>query len=271
MFAAIGNFFGGIFSVGIGFFYDLTGSYGFALILFTIALEIILLPLNLYQTKQTKKMNDMQPLQKELEKKFKKDPQRYNQELAKLYRDHNVKPLMTCLPLFIQLPILYSLFYALRNMQFNEGFLFIADLGQTPQGVEAYILAILAAGSTYISTKTMPTYQNKQTQGMGSTMLFIMPIMMGVFSFSISAGVSLYWIVRNLFTIVKQTVLNLQSKKEEATNQQEQAYEAMAQKEAKAEKKARHARERAAAAGEEVIDVDRDVVIEADSDDGDGE
>lgn len=203
---AIGSFFRSI----LEFFYGFTGSYGLSIILLTVLFELILLPLNIKQTHQMNKMNELQPQIKELEKKYKKDPQKYNMEVAKLYQENHVNVFMGCLPMLIQLPILLALFYALRGMHFGEGFLFIKDLGAAPTGSESYILAALAAVTTFLSNKMTTNAQTSNANGssMTAVMNIMMPLMMGWFTFQISAGVALYWIVRNIFAIIKQLVMN---------------------------------------------------------------
>jgi len=190
------------------FFRSFLGNYGLAIILLTVCVELVTLPLNIKQTQQTIRMNKIQPELKALEQKYaKKHPEKYNREVQRLYRENNINVMMGCLPTLIQLPFLFCLYYALRDSNFGEGFLFIKDLGANPVGLEAYILCILAAGSTFLVSKLSSTGSSSNPGSMGTSMLIVMPLMMGWFAFQVSAGVSLYWILRNIFAIIKQLVM----------------------------------------------------------------
>ncbi|GAE89247.1 YidC/Oxa1 family membrane protein insertase [Acetivibrio straminisolvens] len=91
------------------------GSYGLAIIIFTIFVKLLLLPLSIKQYKSSMKMQEMQPLIQEIQRKYKNDPQMQNQELLKIYKEHNFSPASGCLPALIQLPIMVSLYYVIRE------------------------------------------------------------------------------------------------------------------------------------------------------------
>ncbi len=133
-----------------------------------------------------------------------------------LYKEHNVNPLGGgCLPLLVQLPILFALFQVLRdpaNYVFTpetydavgKSFLWIKDLSATSSFSDpiTYILPVLAAVTTFYQTKMMtPAKSDNSSQ---NTMNTIMPLMIGYFSFSFPAGVAMYWVLSNMFQIVQQ-------------------------------------------------------------------
>lgn len=95
--------------------FDFTGSYGYAIILFTILTKVLLLPVNIKQTQSTKKMNEINPKMKEIQTKYKGNPEKMNEKLMELYKEHNYNPASGCLPILIQLPIIIALFGVLQN------------------------------------------------------------------------------------------------------------------------------------------------------------
>ncbi len=94
----------------LGFIYDFVGNYGWSLIIFTIFIKLILLPLGLKQQKSTTKMQQIQPKVAEIQKKYENDQQKLSEETMKLYKEYGVNPAGGCLPLLIQLPILFGLY-----------------------------------------------------------------------------------------------------------------------------------------------------------------
>lgn len=106
IFSPIYSFFGGI----LKFFYDISGNYGVAIILFTLAVNVILLPLTWKQQKSTTKMQSIQPELKKIQQKYKNDKEKLNMEMMKLYKDNDINPMGGCLPLLIQLPIIFILY-----------------------------------------------------------------------------------------------------------------------------------------------------------------
>ncbi|MEE1042874.1 MAG: YidC/Oxa1 family membrane protein insertase [Clostridia bacterium] len=106
MFAPIYSFFGAI----LHFFYNLFGNYGLALIGFTFVVNIVLLPLTWKQQKSTTKMQAIQPELTKIQEKYKNDKEKLNTEMMKLYQDNNINPMSGCLPLLIQLPIIFILY-----------------------------------------------------------------------------------------------------------------------------------------------------------------
>ncbi|HHV28526.1 YidC/Oxa1 family membrane protein insertase [Acetivibrio mesophilus] len=91
------------------------GSYGLAIILFTIFVKLLLLPLTIKQYKSSAKMQEIQPLIQEVQRKYKNDPELQSQEMMKIYKEHNFSPTSGCLPTLIQLPIMFSLYYVIRE------------------------------------------------------------------------------------------------------------------------------------------------------------
>lgn len=179
---------------------NLTNSYGVAIIVVTLAIRMALYPLTLSQTKSMAAMKELQPLLKEVQEKYKGDPKEIQQRQMELYKEHKVNPLGGCLPMLVQLPFLWAFFQVLQSIEAVPAaqFLGLWDLSQKDP---YYIFPILAAGSTYwqmTMTATDPSQKG---------MMLVMPIMIGVFSLNFPAGLVLYWVVSNLFSIGQQAYI----------------------------------------------------------------
>ncbi|HZX46596.1 MAG TPA: YidC/Oxa1 family membrane protein insertase [Clostridia bacterium] len=197
------------------YIYDIVNSYGLSIVVFTILVKLILLPLTIKQTRSMKQMQELNPKIKALQKKYGHDKQKLNEKTVELYRQHNVNPFASgCLPILIQLPVLFALFQVLRLPEVyvftpetyetvGKSFLWIKDLSASSSFSDpiSYILPILAAVTTYYQSKMATP---KGAEGTQSTMNVVMPLMIGYFSFSFPAGVTLYWVLSNLFQIVQQ-------------------------------------------------------------------
>lgn len=99
----------------LAFFYNVIPSYGVAIILLTVLVRVVLLPLTIKQTRSMQAMQSLQPKVKELQRKYKGNRQKLNEETMKLYKEHQVNPLGGCLPLLLQLPVFFALFSVLRS------------------------------------------------------------------------------------------------------------------------------------------------------------
>jgi YidC/Oxa1 family membrane protein insertase len=188
----------GIMGQGLDTLYQMTGSYGIAIILLTLVIKIITLPLTFSQTRMTKKMALLNPELDELKKKYKNNPEKLNRETVELWRKHNINPATGCLPMLLQLPFFIAFLGMLRNFVYtgSDQFLWLKLAEPDPY----YILPVLAAVTTYL--------QMKQTTSPGDvtqkSMLSFMPVMIGVFSLRFVAGLTLYWVASNVFTIIQQ-------------------------------------------------------------------
>ena len=182
-------------------------SFGLTIIIFTVIIRMILLPLSVKQLKSTAKMGAIQPEMKKVQAKYKSDPQKAQQEVMKLYKENGVNPMGGCLPMIIQMPILFALFYVFNTLNMKgAGFLWMPDLTKPDP---MYILPILSTVTTYFSSKLMqpPTTdgaQSKQT----STMNTGMAIFMGFMSMKMKGALVLYWVINNLIQVVQTLVIN---------------------------------------------------------------
>lgn len=190
--------------------FDFTGSYGYAILLFTLLTKILLLPINIKQTQSTKKMNEISPKMKEIQTKYKNNPEKMNEKLMELYKEYNYNPASGCLPLLIQLPIIIALFGVLQNptkfvftpeefAAISKSFWWLADLGKPDQ---FYILPVLSAVTTYLQTAMLSAKGNVDSSM--KTMNTIMPLMIGYFTLKFPSGIALYWVFGNILTIIQQ-------------------------------------------------------------------
>ena len=210
------------------------GAYGVAIIILTILIRLALAPLQQFQLVTQRKtmveQRKLAPQVADLRKKHKKDPQKLNAEMMKLYQEHGVNPLgglVGCLPLVVQLPILTALYYVFqgfaKSAHIPAPFLFIPNLNDNPthhlllSGLPIPVLAylifpLLAALTTLVQSRMLqmppapnPTDQEAQTQQMQRTMVWLSPLMIGYFALNVPAGLGLYWFVGNCVSIIQQS------------------------------------------------------------------
>ena len=201
----------------LNFFNGLIPNYGVAIILLTILVRLLFWPLTHKSTVGMKKMQEIQPKLKEIQTKFKDNPQRLQQETWALYKSAKVNPMSSCLPMLVQIPVFIALFNVLRSaveLRYAP-FLWIADLSE-PEGLfAAYlpfgglnILPILMAVSTGLQSAFTPTGGDKNQQRM---MMIFMPVMMLVMFYSFPSALSLYWFLSNLFSIAQMWIIRRQA------------------------------------------------------------
>lgn len=184
------------------------GEYGFAILLLTVIVRICILPLTVKQMKSSKEMKKLQPKFMEIKKKYKDNPKKQQEEIMKLYQQHNVNPLAGCLPIFIQMPIFIALYNAIyMNLEIREHTFLWLKLGQPDP---YYILPTIAALTTYLQSKMMQS----QMQASLQFMMLIFPILIFVMSLSFPAALPLYWVFSNIFTIIQNYFLYRDQDKE---------------------------------------------------------
>jgi len=227
-------------TVAIGF-----PSYALAIIFITIILKVLLYPLMAKQMKSMMNMQEVQPKLLDLQKKYANNPEKLNQEMAKLYKEYDVNPMAGCLPMLIQMPILIGLYTALREYQFepieHATFFWVNNLN-APDPL--YILPILVGISMFLQQKASMGKNNEAMENnqMMKTMLYIMPPMMVFVCLALPAGLCLYWSVFSLLGIGQQLIMNKQKEKQmaiiEARRAEEAAKKAEEEEERKRKKKA---------------------------------
>lgn len=199
----------------LNFFHDhLLPNYGVAIILLTILVRLVFWPLTRKSTEGMKKMQEIQPMLKELQAKYRDNPQRLQQETWMLYREKKVNPLSSCLPMLIQIPVFIALFNVLRSSVELRyaGFLWITDLSEPEHLFASWfpffgglnILPLLMALTTYLQSKLTPSAGDARQQRM---MTVFMPLMMLVMFYNFASALSLYWFLSNVISIIQMAMI----------------------------------------------------------------
>ena len=221
-----------ILKILLELFYRLIPNYGVAILLLTLLIKLLFWPLTNKSYQSTAKMQALQPKMKELQAKYKANPQKLNQEMAALYKKEGVSPLGGCLPLLLQLPIFFALYnllsthFELRGASFIAGW--ISDLS-APEAIVTFntvnlmvwqlsalrVLPFLMLGTTFLQSKvsqsSAPTDKNM------ALMTYAMPIVFFFILYNMPSGLVLYWTAQNLLGIVQQLITNYQRKRKEET------------------------------------------------------
>jgi len=183
--------------------YGVLGNYGLAIIGITILIKVVLLPLTLKQDKSMKAMKKVQPELEKIKAQYKNDPQTMNQKTMELYQTHKVNPAGGCLPLLLQMPILFALFGVLRKagepggfLQDNPSFLWLQLADPDP----LYILPLLNGLVAFVQQKVMGSESNPQTKNM----MYIFPVMMIFISYKMPAGLQVYWLTSSAAGLLQQ-------------------------------------------------------------------
>jgi YidC/Oxa1 family membrane protein insertase len=195
------------------FFHDNVGlSWGMSIIALTIVTRALLIPLTYKSLKGMRALQALQPQLKEIKEKYKNDQKRMQQEMMRFYQENKVNPFASCIPLLAQLPVFITLFYVLKNELPEDigceaghcgseaSFLFIHDLTAKAHGPELIALLILYIGTQLISGMVMAVTADKSQR----TMMMVLPFIFVPFVISFPAGLVLYWITTNFWTIGQQ-------------------------------------------------------------------
>ncbi len=243
IFGEIGQLFNYVFMQpiynGLMLLYYLFKDYGLAIIVLTVIIKLLLFPLTLKQLKSMKANQQLQPQMQEIRKKYAKDPQLQAQKMQELYREFNINPVSGCLPLLVQLPVLYGLYYALSNVLRDTAhyqtwlYPFLHPLFTAPPDVHfnwlrwlnpvwtfplsqpdpSHVLPVIAGLATFVqirmSQPKKPANAPKSdtpdpSASTMKVMQYVMPAMTLVFALNFPAGLALYWTVSSIFQAVQQ-------------------------------------------------------------------
>lgn len=214
------------------FFYKLIPNWGVSIILVTIFIKLIFFPLTKKSSEATQKMQEHQPELKALQEKYKKNPQKLQEETAKFYQKYGYNPLSGCLPLLIQLPILFAMYRLFNNYFEFRGAMFIPnwipDLSvgdsvlQFPSPIpflgwtDLRILPIVYVISQIVFSKiTQPPSSDQQQNSTMKIMMYGMPIFFFFMFYNAPAGLLIYWTCTNFLMLVQQLIIKgMMNKKE---------------------------------------------------------
>jgi YidC/Oxa1 family membrane protein insertase len=210
-------------------FLPIRGSaFGFAVVVVTLVLRTALFPVFGWQVRTSRRIQAEQrllaPQLNELRRKYRKEPQKLNEEMMKLYREHGISPfsnLSGCLPLLIQMPILYGLYRgitaATKAIHSGLGFLWIGNVSKSPAAVgilhepTVLLLPLLAAAASFVQARMMMqparpdmSEQELKMQSLSKNMLYIAPGMVLLFGIQLPQGLAIYWLTQSLVMVVQQ-------------------------------------------------------------------
>jgi YidC/Oxa1 family membrane protein insertase len=206
------------------FIHNFISNWGLVIIIFSVLMKIVLTPFTRYQMKSMKKMSEMQPKMNAIKEKYKDDSQKQQQALMKFYKEEKINPAGGCLPLLLQMPILYALFGVFNStIELRQAYfgLWIKDLAVPDVIVnlpfklplfgisEISGLAVLMGVTMFLQQK-MSVKDPKQ-----QAMVYIMPVMLTLIFMSLPAGLNLYYFVFNLLSIIEQYFVTHRKKKDE--------------------------------------------------------
>ncbi|MBI4054802.1 MAG: membrane protein insertase YidC [Elusimicrobia bacterium] len=180
-----------------------TGNYGWAIVLLTMAIQVLMLPLSLKSTRAMAAMKKLQPQMKLLQEKFKNDPRRLNVEMMQLYKVHKANPLGGCLPMLAQLPVFWALFTTLRNAWELRGAPFVLWIRDLSIHDPYYVLPLLMGGTMVLQQRLNPASADP---GQAKVMTW-MPVLFTFMFLRFPSGLVLYWLTNNILNICQQGVL----------------------------------------------------------------
>jgi YidC/Oxa1 family membrane protein insertase len=202
------GFLGKIVFTVLTFFYKITQNYGWAIIMITTVIQILVLPLTLKSLKSVTAMKHIQPMIKDIQTKYKDNPKRLQVEMLNIYKSQKVNPFGGCLPMLLQLPIFWAFFTMLRNayeLRNEAWFLWIKDLSASDKFVHfgsfnINLLPIIMGLGMFLQQKmTAATSDPAQRK-----IMYIMPIMFTFMFWSFPSGLVIYWITNSIISIIEQ-------------------------------------------------------------------
>jgi YidC/Oxa1 family membrane protein insertase len=205
------------------FIHDTLGvSWGFSIVLLTVVVRAAMAPLTVKQFKSMQAMVSVAPQLKELQQKYKDDKQRQQQEVMKFYAENKINPFASCLPLLAQLPFFIGLFYLLQSdlrreicnqtakacglvdgSNGAEKFLFVPDLTDKAHGAVLVVLIVLYIGSQLLSSLLTPSTADRNQR----MLMYGLPFVFTFFIINFPAGLIVYWITTNLWTVGQGYIL----------------------------------------------------------------
>ncbi|MGL4403078.1 MAG: YidC/Oxa1 family membrane protein insertase [Fusobacteriaceae bacterium] len=197
-----------IFAGVLNELYSVTGNFGLAIIGITVLVKLVTLPLTLKQDKSMRSMKDIQPEIDSIKTKYKDDAKMINQKTMELYQEKKINPAAGCLPLIIQMPILFALFGILR-VDATGNFVYLPEI---PGNIKFLWMTMNVPDQFYILpvlNGILSFFQQKLT-GSGDSnpqmknMMYMFPIMMVFISYKMPAGLQVYWVVSSLAGIIQQ-------------------------------------------------------------------
>lgn len=197
----------------LDFFHGIGFTWGWAIVMLTLVVRLILLPLFVKQYKSARRMQEVAPQMKELQRKYKGNKQKLQEEMMKFYKENDVNPFGSCLPLLLQAPVFIALYYTLQSQDFTDGsdlsFMYVVpDVSKLLTEIGWAVIPLIAvyALSQLISSELSATPTMSKNQRWLMRLLPI-GIVFFIFQFPVPAGLVIYWATTNLWTAGQQLVL----------------------------------------------------------------
>jgi YidC/Oxa1 family membrane protein insertase len=185
--------------------HSIFGNWGWSIIALTLIIRLLLFPLTYKGMLSMQKMKDLAPKIKEIQAKYKGDPQRMNASVMETYKKHGANPLGGCLPMLLQIPVFFAIYRVLLNAVELQGADWIFWLNDLSRMDPTYVLPILMGASMYYQQKLTP---NNFTDPMQQKVFQFLPVIFTFFFITFPSGLVLYWFVNNLFSIAQQFLVN---------------------------------------------------------------
>jgi YidC/Oxa1 family membrane protein insertase len=221
--------------------YNVVPDAGVVILIVTIIIKVALYPLTSKSINAQKALTDLQPKMEKIKKKYKGNQQKMSQETMKLYKEHKVNPLGSCLPILIQLPIFIALYWVLRGTLTTDNFDLLYPFVSSPGHINSIslgfldlskpniILALLAGAAQFWQAKMMMAKRAPKEAGeggkdesmtamMNKQMLYFMPILTIIIGSRLPGGLALYWFLSTLTTALQQVVVFKNNKKNKDSN-----------------------------------------------------
>ncbi|MDF9839697.1 MULTISPECIES: YidC/Oxa1 family membrane protein insertase [unclassified Paenibacillus] len=181
------------------------GQYGLAVLVMVIIVRTLILPLTMKQVKSSRAMQAIQPELQKIQKKYKDQPEKVQQETMRLFQENKVNPMAGCLPLIVQMPIFIALYNSIYyNPDLREHSFLWLQLGEPDK---LFILPLLAAATTFLQTRMMTKMNPIQQQGPMQFMMMVYPVLIFIMSYNFPAALPLYWVYSNVYTIIQNYFL----------------------------------------------------------------
>ena len=188
----------------LSYIHNYVGNWGWAIVILTILVRVILYPLSAKGMVSMHKLKKLSPRIKEIQQKYKKDPQKMQMHMMELYKKHGANPLGGCLPFILQIPIFFAIYRVLANAIELKGatWFYIVDLSTKDP---FYAMPIVMGLSMFLQQKITPS---NFTDPMQEKLFKFLPLIFTFFFLTFPAGLVLYWIVNNLLSILQQYIIN---------------------------------------------------------------
>lgn len=190
---------------GLNGLYAVVNNWGLAIILLTVVVRMLFWPLTAKGAENMRRMSELSPQMKEIREKYKSNPQKMNQAMSAFYKENKVNPMAGCLPMFVQIPVFFSLYGALRiavELRFAE-FLWVRDLSEPEHlfhlfGFPVNILPLTMGATMILQQRMTPSGSMDEQQ---RKIMMMMPVIFLMFTYNMPSGLLLYWTTSNLISI----------------------------------------------------------------------